>query len=1405
MRTIATVDSLDIQISASVNRAVSSLRQLNVQLNTLGTGLRNIGLTSNTSFSRITESSQKVTKALSKMNTPVKALTNELKRTAAQFLTIRAAFRGLQSSIENSMNYIETLNYFDRAFEQVASKADLSAFSEMGYNSAEEYFNSFSERAKELTAKMSGFNVNVDGTLTASGMPSLGINPNKLMNYQAMFGQMSSSMGVASETALKLSNALTMIGGDLASVKNMNFDKVWEDMASGLAGMSRTLDKYGVNIRNVNLQQKLNELGIKANISALNQNDKALLRGIILLDSTRYAWGDLANTLNQPANQLRLIEGNIQNLSRTIGNLFLPVIAKVLPYINGFVIALQRLFAWIGKIFKIDLSNLMPKGGGGGAISDLIGDTGELEDGLNAATAAAKKLNKQVRAFDELNVINTFSGGAGGAGAGGIGSGLLDEAFNEAYQEYLDAWNDAFANVEDKAQGIADKIQAFFRDLFKPIAAAWDSEGNRVVVGWKRALQEIGKLVKDIGRDFMTMWQQQGTVDIFKDIFHIIGDIGFIVGNLAENFRIAWNTNEVGLHIFENIRDVIGAVTKNIRKAADYTVQWSKTLDFYPILSNIQEWTKSLVPVFDALSGMVSDFYTQALLPLGKWTLEKGLPSLLDVATDLNKSIDWNKIRKSLQGLNTELVKIGKFTFTGAVDFIGKFLSPIEKWTMNKALPTLVETVTDFSQKIKWDVLNENLRKFWEGLSRFAVGIGDGLILFFKSISPFFTSALAAIINGIGAALGALGDALNKIPIEVAQMLGGAIGGILTVFVAHQAIGVVISGISAALEGLSAAFAVLAANPLTAIAAGIAGVAGALIAFEESWDAKQNNIWETEQIKQYGDTLDNIKQKFQDFSDSIALNSQTRLDHIGAVSSVEVPYLDTIADKYFTLSEKTNLSAQEYGELKLAAEKLVENFPQLQQYYDDTTGLIDVERGAIEDLIKAKEAEFTLNAISDEWTAAIKDQIEAQKNLDEASKNLNDALAEQEEKLKPIQDALEKNSNANVSEFQPAYAEATEKVDTFTAAVEEAEKALNDVTGEISYYESAYSQALEKIPDKAGEYGKSVADNFAGSFSEEIEASKDTVQGAVNSAFSEENVVIDTTPLGNIAVEGITTTISDSDLSTPMTTKINEMSDAAKEALGGVPSTVFGEFGEGVITGLTDAIDSNFNEPISRLQNLASDMKAVFDNIYSEFHGFGTNIMQGLLDGLSSLESAVYSKMQSITDSIAKIPKTGWDIHSPSKVFYGLGNFAMEGLKEGLENLYNPIKNSLQRFVASDLQLTPSFEVGQFQPMPPPEFDLETRYQNSYQAAESYWHEEERKRMESGYNGYAGSESPSEIERIVYNAVYNATLAAMRNEGGTKVEVTLEGDAGKFFNYWQKEYMDRAGRIQKNLIPIFQR
>ena len=382
---------------------------------------------------------------------------------ASWWLVIRGASK-LWDSIENSMNYVETLNYFDAAFGQVANSA-VSQWENAGYDSADAYYESFSSRAKELTSKMTGFNVNDDGTLTATGNASLGINPTKLMNYQATFAQMSSSIGVASETSLLLSQALTEIGADLASVKNMDFDKVWKDMASGLAGMSRTLDKYGVNIRNVNLQQKLFDLGINENITNLNQNDKALLRAIILLDSTRYAWGDLADTLNQPANQMRLLDSNLNNLSRTIGNLFLPAVSKLLPYVNGLVIGLQRLFAWVGNIFGIDLSGITSAVGDSAVdIGDLLDNADGASDALGSAAENAKKLKTATMGIDELNINSPQYNSASGS-SGGISSGLLGEAFEKSFAEYQKVWDDAFSNMENRANEFAGKVEKFLQPV----------------------------------------------------------------------------------------------------------------------------------------------------------------------------------------------------------------------------------------------------------------------------------------------------------------------------------------------------------------------------------------------------------------------------------------------------------------------------------------------------------------------------------------------------------------------------------------------------------------------------------------------------------------------------------------------------------------------------------------------------------------------------------------------------------------------------------------------------------------------------------------------------------------------------------------------------------------------------
>lgn len=519
------------------------------------------------------------------------------------FMLIRGV-KSLWKSTEKAMDYIETLNYFDAAWSQVADNA-VNSWKEAGYDSAEAYANSFSQRAQSVTGKMTGFTADDSGNLKATGQVSLGLDPEKLMNYQATFGQMASSMGVASETSLKLSQALTEIGADLASVKNLDFESVWNDMASGMVGMSRTLDKYGVNIRNVNLQEKLSELGIDAKVSKLGQEEKALLRVIILLQSTKYAWGDLADTINQPANQLRLLEANFGNLARTIGSLFLPIVTKVLPYLNAMAIALQRLFSWIGSLLGIKMS------GFGTSIGSAAADWGDMEDaagGVADSTGDAakntKKMADNLQGFDKLNVISTKSdsGSGSGSGAGGGVGADLTAAFDKAFEEYQQAWDAAFANVENSAQQMADKIQNAFKKI-------WDA---------------------------------------------------------AEPAR------------------------------------------------------KSIKALWD-------------------------------------------------EGLS----RLGTFTWTALKDFYSEFLVPLGKWTLGTGLPMLVDSINAFLMKIDFPAINDALRNFWQALEPFAESVGTGLIKFFGDLLSIGADFINAVVPN---ALNGIAKALKSIKPETAEKIGYALG-----------------------------------------------------------------------------------------------------------------------------------------------------------------------------------------------------------------------------------------------------------------------------------------------------------------------------------------------------------------------------------------------------------------------------------------------------------------------------------------------------------------------------------------------------------------------------------------------------------------------------------------------------
>lgn len=547
---------------------------------------------------------------------------------ASAFLAIRGV-KALGRAIGSSMDFLETVNYFEVAMRDIGNSA-AAQWKENGYNSAEEYAASFSSRAKELTAKMTGYEIDIEGNATYTGTKNLGMDPDKVLQYQATYAQVASSIGVAEESALNFSKALTMLGTDWASLRNLSFDTAWEKFASALAGQSRAVRSLGIDITMATLQEYAYKNGLIEAVSEMNQAEKAQLRLLAILDQSQVAFGDLANTMQSPANQLRMLQQNFSNLARVIGNIFLPIITKVLPYINALVIALQRLFSFIGSLLGIKFESINSSMGGmSDGMADLVGGTDDYGESLDDAEKAAKKLKNTTLGIDELNINNPNTGsGKGNNGAGGMGGNpLLDSAIADALADYELKWNEAFDRMENKAQALADKIVKWFKKI-------WDvAEPTREALKklWDEGLSELGNFTWDTLKDF------------YREFLVPVGK--WMLGDSA------------GLPRFFNIIN---------RMLTD--VEWGRLrtslANLYGALGDLT------ILAFDGLF----DFFDYFLAPLGTWALSSAFPQLADILTEFIKDVKWDKINKALERFWKALEPFAEAIGQGLINFFSDLM-----------------------------------------------------------------------------------------------------------------------------------------------------------------------------------------------------------------------------------------------------------------------------------------------------------------------------------------------------------------------------------------------------------------------------------------------------------------------------------------------------------------------------------------------------------------------------------------------------------------------------------------------------------------------------------------------------------------------------------------------------------
>lgn len=1133
------------------------------------------------------------------------------------FLLIRGA-KALWKATESSMDYIETLNYFDAAWGQVAGNA-VGEWKKSGYESAEAYAKSFSERAKAVTGKMTGFQPDAYGNLIATGMPSLGLDPERLMNYQATFGQMASSMGVASETALKLSNALTMIGADLASVKNLKFEDVWQDMASGMVGMSRTLDKYGVNIRNVNMQEKLYELGIDAKIAKLGQQDKALLRTIILLQSTKYAWGDMASTIGQPANQLRLLQANFANLARSIGNLLLPIVSKVLPYINALVIAIQRLFSWIGGLLGIKI------GGFSSSIGSAATDFGDMEDaadGIADSTGDAakntKKMADNLQDFDNLNVINSQKdSGSGGSGSGGGAGGLLDDAFEDAFSEYQLAWDKAFANMENSAQELADKITRAFQRIWE--AAEPTRESLKRL--WNEGLARLGDFTWTALKDF---WNE------------------FLV-------PVGKWTLGTGLPM---LIDNINAFLMKI--------------DFPAINDALRNFWQALAPFSMKVGEGLIDFFGD-LLSVGADFINFTVPNGINSVADALRKIDPGTAEKIGYALGIVATGIMGFkTVDAAAKGVKNIYSPLQKLfrligpmkyvAIAGGIAGIVIALDKFGViDVNWSVLATGFKSLASALGKFASGIGQGLINFIKGITPIVSPTLETLVNGIGKAFAFMAKVLNAIPVSVISGLTTTFLSFFMVWKTYSGVASIMTGITAALKPLSSAFqtfgvimleaaetgsiidgltyalgpAKLGGIAFTAIAGGILMIAQRIMRVTDE-AAKSSAIGQFSQA--LSDLNDEVSQKTSQINTSLD-NTRNAIETAGVA---EAQIARDLAKEYNELSDKASLSADEKERLKQVSSDLVDIIPDLSRYIDNETGYLDIQKESLDAVIQGYESLAQKQAAQEYLVQAYKDQYEAQMNVNKA----------QEEYQKTLDDIIVKNPQLSdtVKELiKEGDIEAIKDLKEQVYDVNGSTKQLQYWFGESAINGRAVDKMLDELTSTTSEYD-SIVQNAQDTL-DKANYQLDFTKGTIDECTQKEKEAIETKKADKMATDEYKQSLRD------LNTEFSNLDLALSE-----------DFMEML------ALDENFDmAPIQEFfKSLSEGVQASGDELKSVFKSLGLSLPKELASAIAKMEPETQAE---VTKMLLKI-QSGAEVQMPEikllfeKIGYDLPDAIVKNFSE---------------------------------------------------------------------------------------------------------------------------------------------
>lgn len=455
-------------MSGSITQLTNTLAPLSVldasNLKALGSAFNAIGkvpdLTDKlkaTDLDSFASSCQKISVALTPLASQLDKVGNAFAKLPPQLSkVVTQANRVTAANERQKKSYLSLSNQMNGFMRNMAKLVSLKAIAEYLGNAVAK-FNDFYEATDLFHNVMGNLSGEAD-TLIGKMQGLLGVDPTKAMTYMATIQSLGTSFGLTSDKAYVLSKNLTQLAYDEGSYWNKDVAVTFTAMSSAISGEIEPIRRLGVDLSQARLQQELLALGFNKQVSSLSQADKAVLRYIAIMKQTANVQGNLAQTIQSPANQIKILKAQLDMLAKSVGSLLYPAMKSILPPLIAAVQLIREFVEWVAKLMgvKVVFTDFTKS-------ADSVGGIGEAMDETTDSTKkAAKALKDYTMGFDELNIIDPTQGSSGsgsGASAGNI-LGDVDLSGYDMFKQY----NEEFAKQ-------IDAIKQKIKDMLPVIGA----------------------------------------------------------------------------------------------------------------------------------------------------------------------------------------------------------------------------------------------------------------------------------------------------------------------------------------------------------------------------------------------------------------------------------------------------------------------------------------------------------------------------------------------------------------------------------------------------------------------------------------------------------------------------------------------------------------------------------------------------------------------------------------------------------------------------------------------------------------------------------------------------------------------------------------------------------------------